>query len=277
MDLPDPEDVLADPAGAVLPERGDLRQAVLDGVVAAVRARPDRARWDSAWAVLVRALETGAPDLVVVPATTLASLRQQDWDVAGHDREARRDGGAVAAGGPGGGRLQGPHDERGDPRGDEHRHVRRGRPSGPRQAVRRPSARRPGPPVSRHGAVRPAHRRVEAGADDGRRPALAVLCLPGVRGPDAGGGAGGGVGARGVPSAARPPRARRPGGPGARADRSRGPAADEHRRGLRDQRRRVRRGTGRARGRRPARAVAAARGAADGGVPERDQPRTAHP
>jgi hypothetical protein len=54
---------------------------VLDGVVAAVRARPDRARWDAAWAVLVRALETGAPDLVVVPATTLASLRQQDWDV----------------------------------------------------------------------------------------------------------------------------------------------------------------------------------------------------
>ncbi|WP_328745138.1 MoxR family ATPase [Streptomyces sp. NBC_00285] len=81
LDLPDPEEVLADPAGAVLPERGDLRQAVLDGVVAAVRARPDRTRWDAAWAVLVRALETGAPDLVVVPATTLASLRQEDWDL----------------------------------------------------------------------------------------------------------------------------------------------------------------------------------------------------
>ena len=81
LDLPDPEEVLADPAGAVLPERGDLRQAVLDGVVAAVRTRPDRERWDAAWAVLVRALETGAPDLVVVPATTLASLRRDDWDV----------------------------------------------------------------------------------------------------------------------------------------------------------------------------------------------------
>jgi hypothetical protein len=105
LDLPDSEDVLADPAGAVLPERGDLRQAVLDGVVAAVRARPDRARWDAAWAVLVRALETGAPDLVVVPATTLASLRQQDWDVpAAIDRLAgtvalsqRADRAAVAA------------------------------------------------------------------------------------------------------------------------------------------------------------------------------------
>lgn len=81
LELPDPETLLADPATADLPERGDLRQAVLDGVVAAVRERPDRARWDAAWALLVRALDTGAPDLVVVPATTLAALRRDDWDV----------------------------------------------------------------------------------------------------------------------------------------------------------------------------------------------------
>lgn len=81
MDLPDPEVLLADPAAADLPERGDLRQAVLDGVVAAVRKRPDRVRWDAAWAVLVKAVETGAPDLVVVPATTLATLRRENWDV----------------------------------------------------------------------------------------------------------------------------------------------------------------------------------------------------
>ncbi|MGP4113372.1 AAA family ATPase [Streptomyces sp. 4N509B] len=81
MDLPDPETLLADPAGAVLPERGDLRQAALDGVVAAVRARPERSRWDAAWALLVRAVETGPPDLVVVPASTLAALRREDWDV----------------------------------------------------------------------------------------------------------------------------------------------------------------------------------------------------
>ncbi|MFE3684977.1 AAA family ATPase [Streptomyces sp. NPDC059095] len=81
MDLPDPEALLADPAGAELPERGDLRQAVLDGVVAAVRQRPDKLRWDAAWALLAKAVETGAPDLVVVPATTLASLRREDWDV----------------------------------------------------------------------------------------------------------------------------------------------------------------------------------------------------
>ncbi|MFC9285709.1 AAA family ATPase [Streptomyces sp. NPDC057052] len=81
MDLPDPEAVLADPAGVDLPERGDLRQALLDGVVDAVRRRPDKSRWDAAWTLLVRAVETGAPDLVVVPATTLASLREGDWDV----------------------------------------------------------------------------------------------------------------------------------------------------------------------------------------------------
>jgi hypothetical protein len=81
MDLPDPEEVLADPLGAALPERGDLRQAVLDGVVQAVRQRPERARWDAAWALLARAAEVGPPDLVVVPATTLATLRREDWDV----------------------------------------------------------------------------------------------------------------------------------------------------------------------------------------------------
>jgi len=81
LDLPDPETLLENPASAVLPERGDLRQAVLDGVVAAVRKRPERARWDAAWQVLVLALQTGPPDLVVVPASTLASLRRDDWEV----------------------------------------------------------------------------------------------------------------------------------------------------------------------------------------------------
>ncbi|WP_446223056.1 AAA family ATPase [Nocardia sp. IBHARD005] len=81
MDLPDPEALLADPVAAELPTRGDLRQAVLDGVVAAVRKRPERARWDAAWSLLVKAVETGAPDLVVVPATTLATLRRDNWEV----------------------------------------------------------------------------------------------------------------------------------------------------------------------------------------------------
>ncbi|MDN3021476.1 MoxR family ATPase [Streptomyces sp. S.PB5] len=81
MDLPDPETLLADPASADLPERGDLRQAALEAVVAAVGARPERERWEAGWAVLIRALETGAPDLLVAPATTLAALRRDDWEV----------------------------------------------------------------------------------------------------------------------------------------------------------------------------------------------------
>ncbi|MFR9790112.1 AAA family ATPase [Streptomyces sp. MB22_4] len=81
MDLPDPESLLADPARAELPERGDLRQAALEAVVAAVGARPRRERWEAGWAVLVRALETGAPDLLVAPAAALAALRRDDWEV----------------------------------------------------------------------------------------------------------------------------------------------------------------------------------------------------
>ncbi|MFE7719767.1 AAA family ATPase [Nocardia rhizosphaerihabitans] len=81
MDLPDPEVLLADPDAAELPDRGDLRQAVLDAVVAAVRKRPEKSRWDAAWELLVKAVNTGAPDLVVVPATTLATLRRDNWEV----------------------------------------------------------------------------------------------------------------------------------------------------------------------------------------------------
>ena len=81
MDLPDPESLLAEPASAELPERGDLRQATLEAVVAAVGARPQRERWEAGWAVLVRALETGAADLLVAPAAALAALRRDDWEV----------------------------------------------------------------------------------------------------------------------------------------------------------------------------------------------------
>lgn len=81
MELPDPDSLLADPAAAELPERGDLRQATLEAVVAAVGARPERERWEAGWAVLVRALETGAPDLLVAPAKALAALRRDGWEV----------------------------------------------------------------------------------------------------------------------------------------------------------------------------------------------------
>jgi hypothetical protein len=62
-------------------------------VVAAVRSRPSPSRWDAAWAVFVRALDDGAPDLLVAPAAELAALRRDDWRVpAAIDRLA----GAIA-------------------------------------------------------------------------------------------------------------------------------------------------------------------------------------
>ena len=45
------------PSGATSARRSST------AVVAAVGRRPERSRWDAAWAVLARALETGAPDL----------------------------------------------------------------------------------------------------------------------------------------------------------------------------------------------------------------------
>jgi AAA domain (dynein-related subfamily) len=89
MDLPDPEELLADPSRARFPERGDLRQAVLEGIVEAVRRDANRDRWDAAWTLLVAALDGGAPDLLVVPAQELAELRRDDWPMpAGIERLA---------------------------------------------------------------------------------------------------------------------------------------------------------------------------------------------
>lgn len=54
-DLPDPEEVLADPDSFVLPERGDRAFAALSSVAAAVAADPSRDRWSRGWAVFARA------------------------------------------------------------------------------------------------------------------------------------------------------------------------------------------------------------------------------
>lgn len=81
MELPDPESLLADPTAAHLPVRGDLRRAALEAMVSAVQSRPTRQRWEAAWVVLAQALETSAADLLVTPATALAELRHEDWEV----------------------------------------------------------------------------------------------------------------------------------------------------------------------------------------------------
>jgi hypothetical protein len=76
MDLPNPEDVLADPDGIELPDRGDRAYAVLSGVAAAVAANPTLERWTAGWRVLARAGER-APDVAAVAARVLAQCRPE--------------------------------------------------------------------------------------------------------------------------------------------------------------------------------------------------------
>src|ERR1700678_1067589 len=74
MDLPDPEEVLADPASFRLPERGDRAYAALAAVAAAVAADPTPERWTPGWQVLGLAADA-APDVAAVAARVLAKCR----------------------------------------------------------------------------------------------------------------------------------------------------------------------------------------------------------
>jgi hypothetical protein len=76
MDLPNPEDLLADPDGMELPDRGDRAYAVLSAVAAAVAANPTLERWQAGWRVLARAGER-APDVAAVAARVLAQCRPE--------------------------------------------------------------------------------------------------------------------------------------------------------------------------------------------------------
>jgi hypothetical protein len=78
-ELPDPEDLLRDPAGFGSPERGDLVHAMLTSMVDAIRRRPSRDRWDAGWAVLARMAALHPVDLLVAPAMDLAALRRSGW------------------------------------------------------------------------------------------------------------------------------------------------------------------------------------------------------
>jgi dynein-related subfamily AAA family protein len=73
-DLPDPEDLLADPGSFVLPERGDRAYAVLSSVAAAVAGEPGDGRWERGWQVFGRAA-AAAPDVAATAARTLARCR----------------------------------------------------------------------------------------------------------------------------------------------------------------------------------------------------------
>jgi hypothetical protein len=72
-DLPDPEEVLADPSRFRLPERGDRQFAVLSAIAGVVAANPTKQRWEAAFAIVEQAVDRGAPDIAAVAARTLAA------------------------------------------------------------------------------------------------------------------------------------------------------------------------------------------------------------
>jgi hypothetical protein len=74
MDLPDPEEVLADPDSFTLPDRADRAYAALAAVTAAVTANLTADRWAAGWRVLATAA-TSAPDVAAAAARVLARHR----------------------------------------------------------------------------------------------------------------------------------------------------------------------------------------------------------
>jgi len=76
-DLPDPEELLAEPARFQLPERGDIAYAVLSAVATAVVSRCTIDRWQAAWEIMGAAAEQGAKDIAAAAVRQLARLRRE--------------------------------------------------------------------------------------------------------------------------------------------------------------------------------------------------------
>ncbi len=79
-DLPDPEAVLADPDGFVLPERSDRAFAALTAVASVAVAKGDAASWTAAWRVVAKAADVAA-DVAALVARTLAGARPAGADL----------------------------------------------------------------------------------------------------------------------------------------------------------------------------------------------------
>jgi len=78
VELPDPEDLLKNPAiWDVKKERSDLVYAVLASVVGAVAATNTIPRWTASWAVVARVNEAGKPDVALTAAHSLAKIRPE--------------------------------------------------------------------------------------------------------------------------------------------------------------------------------------------------------
>ncbi|WP_026184064.1 AAA family ATPase [Desulfitobacterium hafniense] len=79
LDLPDPEEILADPTRLKLPDRGDQSFAILTAVITAATGRLTKERWAAAWLVLALAAEQGKKDVAAVAAKKLAAARRPEF------------------------------------------------------------------------------------------------------------------------------------------------------------------------------------------------------
>jgi hypothetical protein len=75
LDLPDPEELLRNPGGLVLPARGDRAYAVLTAVVSAVLADNTPKRWTAGFEVLAAAHKQNRKDVAASACKTLAENR----------------------------------------------------------------------------------------------------------------------------------------------------------------------------------------------------------
>lgn len=75
LDLPDPEDLLANPGSFALPKRDDRLYAVLSSVAVAVLADPTPERWLAGIRVMIRAALDGKTDIAAFAAKSLIRQR----------------------------------------------------------------------------------------------------------------------------------------------------------------------------------------------------------
>ena len=76
LDLPDPQDLLADPDSIKQLERTDQQFAALEAVAATVLADPKK-HWRDGFKVCIAAAEAGAPDMAAAVATRLVEVKPQ--------------------------------------------------------------------------------------------------------------------------------------------------------------------------------------------------------
>ncbi len=75
LDLPDTDQLLADPEVFARLERSDQRHAALEAVVARASADPDTRLWKKAFTVCVEAARQGAPDIAAAAAMRLVDIK----------------------------------------------------------------------------------------------------------------------------------------------------------------------------------------------------------